>query len=133
MQKKNAEHNNLDVECIVGDLFLPLKGRVFDVIISNPPYITEKDYLSLDRSVREFEPKIALVGGDDGLAVYKQIREEAFQYLNKGGLLCLEIGKDQGVSVPQLFSDEKWRYKKVEKDYSAHDRFFFLKREPEVL
>jgi release factor glutamine methyltransferase len=128
LSKENARENGLEVEFIQGDFLEPLKGRVFDGIICNPPYVTEDEYKYLDPSVKDFEPKLALVGGEDGLKFYKKLAKEVFFHLKIGGFLCLEIGKDQGKSVEELFSDSDFKGKKVEKDYSSHDRFFFLEK-----
>ena len=126
--KENAQMNGLDVELVLGDFLEPFEGQLFDVIVCNPPYITEDEYSLLEKSVKGFEPKMALVGGDDGLKFYKLLAEGALQVLVDDGFLCLEIGKDQGKVLEGLFSDVSWAYKLLEKDYSSHDRFFFLEK-----
>lgn len=125
---ENAKINSLLVTIYCGDFFEAVSGMKFDGIICNPPYVTLDEYECLQKSVKHYEPKIALTDGADGLTFYKRLAQEASSFLCKGGYLCLEIGKDQGAEVFALFSDEIWVDKKIEKDYSSHDRFFFLKR-----
>ena len=82
-----------------GDLFEPLVGRTFDFIVSNPPYVSEAEWRGLAPEVRDFEPRTALVGGADGLDVYRRIIPQAGEYLAPGGSLLLELpaGKAQEV------------------------------------
>lgn len=79
-----------------GDMFAPFSGKLgkkkFDMIISNPPYIASHVIPSLQREVKDHEPMGALDGGADGLDFYRRIAEEAAAYLQKNGLLMLEIG-----------------------------------------
>jgi release factor glutamine methyltransferase len=121
--RQNAEKNNLHVFLLEGDLFAPFVGKTTDLIVCNPPYISESEYLRLDPSVRHFEPRRALVGGPDGLDFYRRLALEAKSYLKPGGLLCLEIGYDQGEEVLKLFSS--WKKIILEKDWSGKDRFIF--------
>jgi len=115
--RKNADLNNVSVEFLEGDLLEPLQGRKFDYLVSNPPYVTEEEYLSLDPSVRLFEPRAALVGG---LEFYKRIASHL--PLSK---LFLEIGCTQGEAVKAIFGGKGT----ILKDFAAHDRFFFLEIE----
>ncbi|MEP5759571.1 MAG: peptide chain release factor N(5)-glutamine methyltransferase [Litoreibacter sp.] len=80
----------------------------FDLIASNPPYIDAESYRELDRGVREFEPQMALTPGGDGLDAYRTIATTAAAYLNAGGWLMVEIGFDQGQSVPEIFASVGW-------------------------
>ncbi len=80
-------------------------GRL-DMIISNPPYITAAAYKTLDRDVAAFEPITALVGGDDGLDAYRTLLPGAWYNLRPGGLLLLEIGYDQGQTVPEILKKQ---------------------------
>lgn len=102
LAKHNAENNHAEVEFLYGDLFKPLKGRVFDVIISNPPYIPTADIQKLDSEVKEYEPIIALDGGSDGLDFYKDIISQSNNYLKENGYLILEIGIGQSEEVKKL-------------------------------
>lgn len=89
-----------------GDLFSPfcgkLRKRKFDLIITNPPYIQTDVIPTLQREVKDHEPMSALDGGKDGLDFYRRIAAEAPSHLNKNGVLMMEIGYDQKISVTEL-------------------------------
>ena len=78
----------------------------FDVIVSNPPYVAERDWDGLQPEIREFEPKAALVAGPDGLAAYRALAPECARLLTQGGLCALEIGFAQGDAVAALLAAE---------------------------
>ena len=126
LAKKNAEKNHLEVNISCGDFLAPFVKGQFDAIVCNPPYITQEEFKELDSLVKDHEPQIALTDGGDGLTFYRLLAKEAFFYLKSSGILCLEIGKDQGKDVSELFSNELWKDVVVKKDYSGHDRFVFL-------
>lgn len=96
---------------------------VFDLIVSNPPYIPNADLAGLDPDVRNYEPTHALDGGPDGLTDILHIISKAPDYLKPGGGLILEIGYDQGPAVQSL-ADQAGVFDDIviEKDYSGHDR-----------
>lgn len=125
--KKNALANLLEVKVVEGDFLEPFKGVKFSTIVCNPPYVSLLEYTSLEKEVKDHEPKIAITDGEDGFSFYKKLSKQAFDILEPFGLLCLEIGKDQGVGIRELFFEEKWEME-IEKDYSNHDRFVFLKK-----
>ncbi|HIS74886.1 TPA: peptide chain release factor N(5)-glutamine methyltransferase [Candidatus Galligastranaerophilus intestinavium] len=86
------------------DIFSALReGEKFDIIVSNPPYISEDDYNNLDKVVKDFEPKSALLAGESGLEFYKKIIRGAKKYLNKGGYLIFECGHNQADEICKLF------------------------------
>ena len=88
---------------VQGDLFEPLKqGEVFDLIVTNPPYIPREDFPSLPPEVREYEPRIALDGGDDGLDFYRRALPGISDYLTAGGWFLAEIGAGQGPKVLEM-------------------------------
>jgi release factor glutamine methyltransferase len=125
----NAKRNGMDVELLHGDLLAPFRGRKADFIFCNPPYVSFKEYLTLDPSVKDFEPRAALVGGDDGLVFYHRLKKELPDYLNPGAKIFFEIGAGQGKELLALFDDGNWKNQRVEKDWAGHDRFFFLEFE----
>lgn len=127
--EKNAQKNGIEVEILQGDLCAPFQGRKADFIFCNPPYISSQEMTTLDPSVKNFEPQIALDGGKEGLAFYRRLKEELPLYLNHGAKIFFEIGAEQGQAVSALFSESYWKNKRVEKDWSDHDRFFFLEFE----
>ena len=90
-----------------GDVFGNIKGP-FDLIVSNPPYIPSGDIKSLQAEVRDFEPSVALDGGEDGLYIIKSIIRESPEFLMPQGFLLLEIGFDQAAKVRELFGHRMW-------------------------
>ncbi|QVL57237.1 MAG: peptide chain release factor N(5)-glutamine methyltransferase [Simkaniaceae bacterium] len=124
--RSNAELNHLEVECLEGDLLAPFTGMKADVIVCNPPYITPDEYEGLEEEVRSFEPKGALVGG---LEFYHRLARDLPLFLNPGAKVFFEIGAGQGEPLMEIFSESHWVQKKCEKDWSGHDRFFFLEYE----
>ena len=82
------------------------EGKVFDVVVSNPPYIRRDVIPTLMEDVRDYEPYIALCGGEDGLDFYRKITEQSLQVLNPGGLLAFEIGHDQRETVEAILKDK---------------------------
>lgn len=92
-----------------GDLFSPFCGKLrkkkFDLIITNPPYIQTDVIPTLQREVKDHEPMSALDGGKDGLDFYRRIAVEAPSHLNKNGVLMMEIGYDQRISVTELLQE----------------------------
>ena len=103
------------------DLFANVSGT-YDIILSNPPYISSADIESLDPEVREHDPRTALDGGTDGLAFYRQIIKEAPGYLKADGHLVFEIGFDQAASVSGLMRERGFRNVTVTKDLGGCDR-----------
>ena len=103
------------------DLLRQVEGR-FDVIVSNPPYIRRGEIETLMPEVRDFEPRLALDGGEDGLDFYRRIVEESPAYLYGGGRLYLEIGCDQGDAVQELLLRRGFREGNGVQDYAGLDR-----------
>ncbi len=99
------------------DLF-PLPGGLFDMIVSNPPYIPEGEWRELEATVRDYEPKIALVAGEDGIGVIRRIVEGASRYLKPGGRLLMEIGYNQMQRVQGLLEKAGFRDIAFYEDYS---------------
>ena len=106
-----------------GNLFEPVKGRRFDMIVSNPPYIAKGEFKTLEADVKDFEPRSALDGGNDGLHFYRRILGECRQFLKDGGYLLLEIGAFQAAAVKDILAvSGSIRYCHTQKDYAGHDR-----------
>jgi len=104
LARRNAELNAVYVEFRHGSLFEPVAGEHFDLILSNPPYISTTDIEKLQPEVRDFEPKSALDGGADGLDFYRLIIPAASQYLHPDGWLLLEVGIGQSEEVTEIFA-----------------------------
>jgi release factor glutamine methyltransferase len=95
----------------------------FDLIVCNPPYVSTAEYEKLDRNVKDYEPKIALFAGIDGLDIYCRIIENAEQFLKPDAALMLEIGFAQGKAVRQLLEQTGvFAEIKIEKDPHNNDR-----------
>ncbi len=120
ISRKNAKRLSADVNFIHSDLFENILGK-FDVIVSNPPYISQKDYDNLDEILYE-EPKLALLAGEKGYEIYEKIVRSCRDYLNDGGRVYFEIGYDQGPIVKQLLEEEGFSKVEIIKDYAGHDR-----------
>jgi len=106
----------------VGDLFAPVANRRFDLVTANAPYIPRGELAGLDVDVRDFEPRLALDGGDDGLDLVRRIVAGAPAHLAPNGVLALEIGHDQGARVTALFEQAGFRELSLRRDYGGRDR-----------
>ncbi|MCK4934301.1 MAG: peptide chain release factor N(5)-glutamine methyltransferase [Simkaniaceae bacterium] len=124
--KENAAQNGLDVTFYEGDLLTPFIHKKADVVVCNPPYISFNEYALLQESVKQYEPKMALVGGESGLEYYRKLALNLPKHLNRGAKLFFEIGKDQALAVDSVFSENHWKKKICHKDWAGHDRFFSL-------
>ncbi len=122
----NKERFGLNnVEFIKGDLFQPLDPSLkksFHIIASNPPYIPKDVILGLQTEVRDYEPRLALDGGEDGLDFYRMITSRAKEFLVDNGLLIYEIGYDQGLDVKNIMLDYGFKEIVVLKDLQGLDR-----------
>lgn len=112
------------VRFLESDLFENVE-EMFDVIVSNPPYIPAGDMEGLMPEVRDYEPRIALDGGEDGLVFYRKILEGSRSHLKKGGMLFFEIGYDQGRAVSKMMRETGFLDVQVRKDYAGLDRVVF--------
>lgn len=94
-----------------------------DVIVSNPPYVTAGEYADLAPGVRDWEPRIALVGGADGLDFYRRYLEDALNVLRPGGAVFFEIGERQGAALSAMMADCGFEAIKIEHDFAGRDRY----------
>ena len=121
--KKNAEkHLGENVTLLQSDLLTGVQGKNFSLLLSNPPYIVSRVIPGLEREVSEYEPKMALDGGEDGLLFYRRIAKEAKAVLLPGARLYLEIGYDQGESVKDIFQKEGYEAVEVFPDLAGNPR-----------
>ena len=117
----NNERLGANVEFIHSDMFDSVSGK-YNMIVSNPPYIESETVLTLDENVRNFEPHLALDGGQDGLDFYPTITKKAFTSLSKGGTLAFEIGYNQGVAVTEIMKKTGFENVEIIKDLASNDR-----------
>jgi len=140
--RENAEQNGVAdrIRFLQGDLFCALEdsgGRErFDGIVSNPPYIPTGEIGGLMTEVRDYEPRIALDGGEDGLGYYRRIARAASPFLNQDGLVAVEMGYGQSPQVQDIFLQTgNYTFGEIRKDLAGTERMaIFLKRqgEPDV-
>lgn len=106
----NAENNRVSnrLKLEISNVFFALETEIFDLIVSNPPYISSEDIENLQAEVRDFEPLTALTDGANGLSIIEKIIAASPQFLKSGGFLLMEIGYDQSGEVRKMFSTETW-------------------------
>ena len=116
----NANNNNANITFIKSDLFDNISGK-FDLIISNPPYISYKDKITIKDSVLNYDPHLALFAEEDGIYFYRKIIENAVHYLSKDGVIFFEIGYDQKEKIFELGKNNNF-ITTVYKDINDRDR-----------
>jgi len=107
---------------------LSLQPESFDVITSNPPYIESKEIQTLEKEVKDFDPMIALDGGEDGLTCYRDIAEISENILKNDGLILLEVGYNQAKAVADIFIKKGFKLLKIAKDLANIERCIILKK-----
>ncbi len=127
--RQNALDNQVDVTCLQGDFLEPFKGERAHYVVCNPPYISEAEFNELGLEVKEFEPKMALLGGGSGLEFYERLASDLPACLFPNAQVWLEIGYLQGEGVQKLFQGVPWKGQYLENDWAGHHRFFFLENE----
>ena len=119
---KNARAHGARVRFVNSDLLGCFAKSSFDMIISNPPYVSETEYVELSAQIRHHEPKTALLGGEDGLAYIRRIAAAARKTLRKGGFLLLEIGAGQAKSVEKIVRENGFSDIRFETDIGGVKR-----------
>lgn len=124
LKKNIAANKNNNVHVCQGDIFSTppfLAAQTFDVIVSNPPYIPSCDVLTLQKEV-QYEPRMALDGGEDGLAFYRAIADIWLEFLKPGGVIAVEIGINQAPAVKRIFADRGICEISIKKDVQNIER-----------
>ncbi len=116
LKADNVEFDKTDILTEIDKL-----NTKFDIVVSNPPYIDSDDMKKLEKSVSEYEPHLALFGGDDGLEFYRIITEKARLFLNEGGILAFEVGHTQATEVAHLMEND-FNKIQIKKDYADIER-----------
>lgn len=131
--RANAQSQNVAdrIEFRCGDLWaaVPPEAR-FHLLVSNPPYIPSGDLAALAPEVRDHEPRLALDGGADGLAVFRRLAKDGRSHLTPGGRLFAEFGDDQGPALRALFVEAGWQVAEIARDDTGRERF--LVADPQV-
>jgi len=123
--RKNAVKNNVKADFILADMAeLPKDLGVFDIVISNPPYIPTKEIEGLEENVKKYDPLLALDGGEDGLNFYRTIAEKA-----PAPVVFLEIGQGQEKDVQSIFEHKNWQFLGTKKDFSGITRVLIFKKD----
>ena len=122
--KRHGVQNRLKL--LYSNWFDKISGS-FDIIVSNPPYISSKEYAQLSAEVLKYDPKISLTLGGDGLEAYREILSQALEKLSKNGHIFLEIGYTQANAVGHLFKEAGFQQIKVHKDLGSRDRVISAK------
>jgi release factor glutamine methyltransferase len=119
-----TRHNVLDrMSFMQGDAFAAFDTpKLFDLIISNPPYIPTGEIQSLQIEVRDHDPRQALDGGPDGLTFYRRMAAEGRPFLKPGGKIMLEFGDGQAEGVREIFESQKWIVEAIVEDYTQRPR-----------
>ncbi len=121
---ENRNRLGLRAEILEGDLFVPVAGRKFDCIVSNPPYIPSEECGVLQPEVLR-EPMLALDGGTDGLDFYRRIAVEAPAHLKKGGFLMMEVGQGEAAAVAELLKKGGAEATEIRMDFSRIERMVY--------
>jgi release factor glutamine methyltransferase len=129
--QRNAKRHGVRerVSFLASDCFSGLAsafGPRFDLIVSNPPYVAARAVAGLQREVRDFEPRVALTAGEDGLSVIRRLLVEGRDYLKSGGFLIFEIGFDQHEAVRQLIEETSWKLIEIHDDLQGIPRIVAL-------
>ena len=124
--KENAIMNEAEVKFIQSDIFENINEK-FDIIVSNPPYIAYNDKITMEDNVLNYDPHLALFAEEDGMYFYREIVENAKEYLEEDGLVFFEIGYDQREKILKLANENGFKAE-VYKDINGRDRMAILVR-----
>ncbi|HKO44619.1 MAG TPA: peptide chain release factor N(5)-glutamine methyltransferase [Pyrinomonadaceae bacterium] len=128
--KRNAARHKVSdrIEFVLSDCFASVPQQTFDLIVSNPPYVAEDAVATLQREVRDFEPRVALTSGADGLDVIRRLVVDAQRYLKPRGHLLFEIGFDQHEAVGNLIDAQVWELLDIHQDLQGIPRTVALRK-----
>jgi release factor glutamine methyltransferase len=130
LARENARRNGVvdRIEFVRGDGLSALTRDIrFNVIVANPPYIPSWEIKELQPEVRDYDPRVALDGGPDGLQFYRHLCAEAAERLKPGGRILLEFGDGQKEAVAELFDQENWVVESILEDYTQRPRILIAR------
>ncbi|MBW2557287.1 MAG: peptide chain release factor N(5)-glutamine methyltransferase [Deltaproteobacteria bacterium] len=127
--EKNAVNNKVGekISFLCGDMFEPVEGK-FDIIVSNPPYISEYEFGLLAPEVREYEPHRALVAGPEGTEFHRKLARDGERFLEKGGRLVMEMGADQRVAIEKMLKEKDYCDIAFRSDYAGIERVVLARK-----
>jgi release factor glutamine methyltransferase len=127
---ENARRHGVEkrIELKISDCFDAVNQTAFDLVVSNPPYVSSEALPGLQREVRDHEPLIALSPGADGLSVIRRLLQDGPRFLKPGGHLIMEIGFDQGEKVQKLIDAQMWRLVEIRPDLQCIPRIVVVRR-----
>ena len=125
---ENIRASGLRVRLHQGDLVAPLRGLRLDALVANPPYIAEAEYVALDGSVREWEPRAALASGNDGLTHTRRLLDEGRAVLGTGGIIALELDASRAEASAELARSFGWTDIAVHRDLYGRERYLTARR-----
>ncbi len=126
---QNRRRLGLEVDLLLGDLTAPVASGSADLVVSNPPYVSEPEYAELAPEVRDFEPRLALASGVDGLDASRQLLRDGLRVLRPGGWIILELASTRGETLALLASELGWRDLRVDEDLFGRPRYLIARRE----
>jgi release factor glutamine methyltransferase len=126
--RQNARRLAAAVPLAQADLVEPFRTESFDLITCNPPYVALTDLSALQREVRQYEPHVALFGGDDGLDAYRRLSTTANRVLRPGGWLLMEVGYNTSAAVKPLFPGRFWESPRIYRDLAGWERVLAVRK-----
>ena len=129
LAEQNRRRLGLPVDLLLGDLTAPVASGSADLIVSNPPYVSETEYAQLPPEVRDFEPRLALASGVDGLDASRQLLLDGMRALRPGGWIILELASTRGATLAVLASELGWRDLRVDEYLFGRPRYLMARRE----
>ena len=123
LARENQESLGLDVEWYLGSWCLPVAGQRFDLVVSNPPYLTRDEVASVDPSVGKYEPVLALDGGPDGLRATAELLAQVDELLSPGGHLVLEVDSQRAEQTAALLPAGRWEAVTITEDLFGRSRY----------
>ena len=126
LAKENADRLGAEIQFHLGDLFPP-EDLSFDLIVSNPPYISISEYQALESHIRLHEPRLALLAENDGLIFYEWILQKAREYLSPDGLIAFEIGANQANSIKSIAKNLRFCSVEIYQDLNDMDRYLLIR------
>lgn len=128
-----ADHNRRqlqrEIDLVLGDLVAPVASGSVDVVVSNPPYVSDAEYAELGFEVRDFEPRLALTSGPDGLDASRRLLHDGLRVLRPGGWIIMEVASARSEALRELGYELGWRDLRVDEDLFGRPRYLIARRE----